>query len=202
MPKKHHNWYASVDETLNQAILNYEKDWNIIQKALSSLESLKTKVLPKHENLATRSLLVILETIWNELQNINKHLAYPHEFYINSSTERFYDLTWWQENRKDREQNTKQMCTELLALHPILQEWYDKHGTPELIVVRIRRLQRTEQNLWDDWIHDINRVQNDMAEKHVIVAEPALSLSACNKQKKKVLELSSLLATLKQHFSK
>ena len=202
MPKKHNNWYASADETTKQAMLNYTKDRDIIQKALSSFESLKTEVLPKHENLATRCILIILETVWNELQNINKNLPYPHDFYIDSPGGPFYALNWWEENRKDREQNTKQMCTELLALQPILQEWYDKHGTPKLIVVRILRLQRTEQNLWDDWIHDINRVQNDMSEKHVIFAEPALSLSACNKQKKTVVELSSLLATLKQHFSK
>lgn len=200
MPKKHNNWYASADETTKQAMLNYTKDRDIIQKALSSLESLKTEVLPKHENLATRCILIILEAVWNELQNMNKNLPYPHDFYIDAPGGPFYDLNWWEENREDREKNTKQMCTILLALQVILQEWYDNHGTPGLIVVRILRLQRTEQNLWDDWIHDINRVQNDMSEKHVIVEEPALSLSACNEQKKTVVELSSLLATLKYHF--
>lgn len=200
MPKKRENWYVCVDENTKQAILNYEKDRNIIQNALSNLKILKTEVMPKHENLATRSFLVILETIWNKLQNINKHLAYPHEFYMNSSAGEFCDYIWWQDNRKIREKNTKQMCTELLALQPILQEWYDKHGIPELIVERIRRIRSTEQNLWDHWIQAIHRVQNDMSEKHVIVAEPVISLSACNKQEKKIMELSSLLATLKYHF--
>jgi hypothetical protein len=202
MPKKYNDWYSSVDEATKQAMLNYTKDRDIIQDALSSLERLKTEVLPKHENLATRCFLVILETVWKKLQNINKHLTNPGKFYVDLPGGPLYARNWWEENRKDREKNTKQMCIEILALQPILQEWYDKHGTPELIIVRIGRIQRTEQNLWDDWICDINCVQNDMSEKHVIVAESALSLSACNKQKKKVLELSSLLTTLKHHFSK
>ena len=172
MPKKKRiNWRVVVDEATKQAILNYEKDWDIIDATLSSLEILKADVLPKHINLQTNAFSVILETVWNKLQSIKENLVYAHEFYIDSPHARLYDLNWWQDNRVDRETNMKQMCTELLALRPILQEWYDVHGTPDLIIVGRYGIKRTEKNRWDAWLHNMNRVQNDMSEKHAIVQE-------------------------------
>ena len=78
------NWVDEdmVSEEDKLSMLNYYRDYWVIEYALMSLEKLKRDTLPEHINLQTNAFSVILDSIWEEIQRIKEFLVYPTDMYI------------------------------------------------------------------------------------------------------------------------
>ena len=166
--------FLTPEEEKN-SILNYQRDYNVIMRALEALRELKDQVLPKHINLQTRAFSVILEQIWDEIQRIYVSTPSPVRFItrIRGATawQQMFNVQRFKEKKSILSKQVDDMCNLLLSLHPRLQAWYDIHGIPDTVIVQTTRTTPTEGFYWERWLRCVKGIMNDMSVKHSIVDE-------------------------------